>query len=237
MESGNQNEQTQEPLPRRWWRRVREGPQGAEQSRNGERPQTGTIVCEGELVRLRKQTVANRAAYQRWYADPEIARLLRHDLQPMSYMQSLVSFDTMIMPSSALGYTCAIHDKATDELIGTTGLTEVDQRVSKSCYYRILIGESRYWNRGYGTEATRLMMRLAFERHGLEHVNLEVFEYNQRALTAYERVGFIRVGEHSEWPELGGEELRVIEMRLSKVRFLQCEEQVRDRTATAGHPE
>jgi RimJ/RimL family protein N-acetyltransferase len=236
MASGNQNEHPQEPVARRWWTRVRSGATTTEQNASGDGAQLGAIVCEGELVRLRKHTIANRTAYQRWYADHDIARLLRHDLQPMSYMQSLVSFETMIMPSSALGYTCAIHDMATDELIGTIGLTEVDQRVSKSSFFRILIGESRFWNQGYGTEATRMMMRLAFGQHGLEHVNLEVFDYNQRAITAYERVGFVRIGEHTEWPELGGDELRVIEMRLTRTRFEALEEQFRDRTASAGHP-
>ena len=48
----------------------------------------------------------------------------------------------MILPSSARGLSCAIHDRATDELIGTTGLTEVDERLA-ACYFRILIGESR----------------------------------------------------------------------------------------------
>jgi RimJ/RimL family protein N-acetyltransferase len=125
----------------------------------------------------------------------------------------------VILPSSARGLTCAIHDRATDEFIGTTGLTDVDQRVSKSCYFRILIGEPRYWNRGYGTETTRLMMLEAFERHDLDAVKLEVFDYNERAIATYERVGFIQSGEHVEWPEVGGTDLRVIEMQLSRSAF------------------
>ena len=45
------------------------------------------------------------------------------------------------------------------------------------------------------------MMLEAFERHGLDSVKLEVFDYNLRAIAAYQRVGFKLVGEHTEWPE------------------------------------
>jgi RimJ/RimL family protein N-acetyltransferase len=205
---------------RRWWSRLRAGTPAREHSTNGqEHHEPGAIVREGEHVRLRRHTVDNRPAFQRWYADHDIARLLRHDLKPLTYVQSLVYFDTVILPSSARGLTCAIHDRETDELIGTTGLTDLETRVSKSCYFRILIGESRFWGQGYGTETTQMMMREAFERHGLESVNLEVFDYNLRAIAAYERVGFKLAGEHTEWPEMGQTRLRVLEMRLDRADF------------------
>ena len=179
---------------------------------------TGELFSQGKYVRLRRHTIANRTAFQRWYADHDIARLLRHDLRPLSYVQSLVYFDTVILPSSARGLTFAIHDLETDELIGTTGLTDIEHR-TRSCYFRIVIGESRYWNRGYGQETIRLMMRHAFEDLELDHVNLEVFDYNERAMAAYERVGFVRTGEHVEWPALGDKELHVNEMRLTRDAF------------------
>jgi len=212
----NQDEETES---RRWWSRLRPATAPRPQlDGSAPRPESGEVIREGELVRLRRHTLQNRPAFQRWYADHDIARLLRHDLRPLTAVQSLVYFDTVILPSSARGLSCAIHDRATDELIGTTGLTDIDQRL-RTCYFRILIGESRYWNRGYGTEATRLMMMEAFERHGLESVKLEVFDYNHRAIAAYQRVGFVLIGEHTEWPEIGGPDLRVLEMRLSRTDF------------------
>ena len=175
---------------------------------------------EGELVRLRRHIPANRGAFQRWYADHDIARLLRHDLRPLTYVQSLVYFDTSILPSSARGLTCAIHDRETDALIGTTGLTDLTAGSVRSCFFRIVIGESRFWGQGYGTEATRLMMHEAFESHSRDVVRLEVFAYNERAIRAYERVGFEKSGEHIEFPALEADELHVLEMRLTRERFL-----------------
>jgi RimJ/RimL family protein N-acetyltransferase len=220
MPSGHDENPDDDAEARRWWSRLRPGPTRPVATDGHPDSEPGEIIREGERVRLRRHTVENRPDFQRWYADHDIARLLRHDLRPLTPVQSLVYFDTVILPSSARGLSLAIHDRATDELIGTTGLTDVDVRVSKSCYFRILIGESRYWNRGYGTEATRLMMTEAFERHGLETVKLEVFDYNYRAIAAYERVGFQLVGEHTEWPQIGGDSLHVLEMRLDKADFL-----------------
>jgi RimJ/RimL family protein N-acetyltransferase len=219
MPAAHDENRDDETESRRWWSRLRSTPASRPQP-DSTAPQLekGDIIREGILVRLRRHTVRNRPAFQRWYADHDIARLLRHDLRPLTPVQSLVYFDTVILPSSARGLSCAIHDLATDELIGTTGLTDIDQR-ARSCYFRILIGESRFWNRGYGTEATRLMMQEAFERHGLDSVKLEVFDYNHRAIAAYRRVGFEVIGEHTEWPEIGGPDLHVLEMRLSRTDF------------------
>lgn len=219
MPTGDFENQDEATESRRWWSRLRPTTMPRPQSTNGQTSELGEIIREGDLVRLRKHTVESRSAFQRWYASDEIARLLRHDLRPLTHVQSLVYFDTVILPSTARGLSLAIHDRATDDLIGTTGLTDLDQRVSKSCYFRILIGESEYWGRGYGTEATRLMMQEAFERHGLDSVNLEVFDYNRRAIAAYERVGFVHCGEHVEWPESGAADLHVLEMRLTRSDF------------------
>ena len=44
-------------------------------------------------------------------------------------------------------------------------------------------------------------------------------QYNERAITAYRRVGFEMVGDHIEWPEPGGPDLHVLEMRITRDRF------------------
>lgn len=57
-----------------------------------------------------------------------------------------------------------------------------------------IFGESSEWGKGYGTEATRLLVQHAFETMNLNRVWLLVYEFNERALRAYERVGFQKEG-------------------------------------------
>jgi hypothetical protein len=124
------------------------------------------------------------------------------------------------MPSSARGSCFAIHERRTKRLIGTTALTDrVSESGGASALFRIVIGEKELWGRGYGTEATRLVVEEAFGVMGLTAVRLEVFHHNTRALAAYARVGFEVTGEHTEWVARKKTELRVMEMRLTRDRF------------------
>ena len=180
----------------------------------------GTLVRKGRLVSLRTHVPANREAFQSWYADREIAELLRHDLEPLTPTQSRGYFETFILPSSARGTCFAIHERKSKRLVGTTALTDrVNARNGVSALFRIVIGEKDVWGKGYGTEATRLVAEEAFNSMGLSEIRLEVFNHNLRAIAAYSRVGFEVTGEHVEWVPRRKTELRVIEMRLSRDAF------------------
>src|SRR5215207_8877379 len=192
-----------------------------ESNLNDEDRERGVLVRNGRLVSLRTHVPANREAFQRWYADREIAELLRHDLEPLTAAQSRGYFDTFILPSSARRTCFAIHERNSKRLVGTTALTDrVNGRNGVSALFRIVIGEKDVWGRGYGTEATRLMAKEAFDTMGLSEIRLEVFNHNLRAIAAYSRVGFEVTGEHVEWVPRHNTELRVIEMRLSRDAFM-----------------
>src|SRR5215218_1362521 len=192
-----------------------------ETSLDDEDRERGDLVRKGHLVALRTHVPANREAFQRWYADREIAELLRHDLEPLTPIQSRGYFDTFILPSSARGTCFAIHERESKRLVGTTALTDrVNGRNGVSALFRIVIGEKDVWGRGYGTEATRLVAEEAFNSMGLSEIRLEVFNHNLRAIAAYSRVGFEVTCEHVEWVPLRKTELRVIEMRLPSEAFL-----------------
>lgn len=184
-------------------------------------PVRGEIIREGARVRLRRHVPANREAFQRWYADPEIATLLRHDLRPLNERQSRGYFDTLILPMSARGLAFAIHEKSTDTLIGTTALTETDDYAPHARLFRIAIGEKHWWDKGMGSEATALVLDEAFETLKLAEVRLEVFAHNPRAIAVYERVGFRRTGEHLE--HIGSDRplLHVFEMAISRDAWIR----------------
>ncbi len=189
-------------------------------------PESGDLVRAGERVILRRHVASNRAAFQRWYADPEIAYLLRHDLTPLSERQARGYFDTIILPLSLQGYCFAIHLRDTGELIGTTALTDSGPGHANSALFRILIGEKWAWEKGYGSEATRLVVEQAFEVLGLDEVQLEVFRHNPRAIAAYKKVGFQRTGAHTEYLPPNGDPLHVVEMaiRLPTAMDLESDE-------------
>ncbi|HEV2108249.1 MAG TPA: GNAT family N-acetyltransferase [Thermomicrobiales bacterium] len=178
----------------------------------------GALVRIGERVVLRRHVAENRSAFQRWYADAEIARLLRHDLEPLTAAQSRSYFDSLILPLSARGMCWAIHEANGDRLVGSSALTDVI-RTTGSALFRILIGERACWGQGYGTEATRLVVAEAFSTLDLKQVRLEVFRHNERALASYRRVGFREVGEHTEFVPRRNIRISVVEMALERGDF------------------
>jgi RimJ/RimL family protein N-acetyltransferase len=194
----------------------------------------GDVVREGDLVQLRRHVVANRAAFQRWYADEEIAKLLRHDQRPLNALQSRSYFDSIMLPASAQGHAWGIHERAGGRLIGSAALTDFEGSSHRSAYFRILIGEKAWWGHGYGREATELTVQEGFERLGLDEVKLEVFSTNQRAVRAYLRVGFLQTGEHREWVGRERFELHVLEMSLYKGEFEERRATEANQTPVSG---
>lgn len=210
-----------EPMIKRWLRgRLGISERDDDDDPDEESATYGALVRKGRHVALRTHVEANREAFQRWYADEEIASLLRHDLEPLTDWQSRGYFDSFVLPLSARGLCFAIHERKTKRLLGTTALTDkMKTAQGDSALFRIVIGEKDAWGRGYGTEATRLVMEAAFESLGFLVVRLEVFGHNERALKAYERVGFRVTGEHTEWVPRRQINLRVIEMEVTADEF------------------
>jgi RimJ/RimL family protein N-acetyltransferase len=150
---------------------------------------------EGELVVLRRHAPANLPAFRRWYADPEVARLARYQDGPMRPEEIERFFRTRAVGTQSLAM--GIHVRETDRLIGSCAFSQLDAD-NGSAMYHITIGEKDAWGHGYGTEATGLMVGHAFDALGLHRVSLSVFEFNERAIRAYRRCGFVVEGRARE---------------------------------------
>jgi RimJ/RimL family protein N-acetyltransferase len=152
-------------------------------------------VLTGRPVTLRRHVPQNVVAFRRWYADPEIARLARYQQTPMRPEEIERFFAARVVGPDA--HAMAVHERATGRLIGTCAFSQLDGE-NGSALYHITIGEPDAWGRGYGTEATRLMIDHAFGSLGLHRIALFVFEFNERAIRAYKRCGFVVEGRSRE---------------------------------------
>lgn len=84
----------------------------------------------------------------------------------------------------------SIRTLSGSEVIGSCGLFDINQR-NRSAEFGIVIGESDYWGKGYGSDATKITLRFAFEELGLNRVFLDVLATNPRAIRSYEKAGFV----------------------------------------------
>lgn len=87
---------------------------------------------------------------------------------------------------------------------------------NRSCGFRIaLAAHSR--NQGFGTEATRLIVDYVFDEiddPAVNRIELEVYAFNPRAISVYERVGFVREGVLREALHWNGEYVDAIVMSI-----------------------
>jgi RimJ/RimL family protein N-acetyltransferase len=152
-----------------------------------ERDQWHPPLIDGRVVTLRHHRPENLAAVRRWYGDAELANLTRYQNRPMTGEEVDHFFRTRLLARDALAY--AIHVRETGRLIGVTTFSALDAD-NGSALFHITIGERDAWGRGYGTEATELMLEHAFTRLNFHRVSLSVFSFNQRAVRSYEKAGF-----------------------------------------------
>lgn len=77
----------------------------------------------------------------------------------------------------------------TDKLIGMVNLHGVDH-INRRAFLGIVIGEKEYWNRGFGTEAIKLILDYGFNILNLHNIGLGVIAFNEQAIACYRKVGF-----------------------------------------------
>lgn len=159
------------------------------------------LNIEGDLVALGPLRRDLLPLYQRWINDLDTTRTLDLPPRPMTMEKELDWYDRQSKTEDDVPFT--IYERETLRPIGNTGLHGVDHR-NRSATFGILIGEPECRGKGYGTEATRLMLDYAFTALGLHNVMLTVFEFNPAGIRAYEKAGFKAIGRRRKCRMMGG---------------------------------
>jgi len=147
----------------------------------------------GPRLYLRAIEVEDWEYGYRWINDPEVTRFLSFHLLPYSRLKERAWYEQAARGDSRDEVHFAIVLREGDRYIGNTALFAIDWR-HRRAGFGIMIGEQDCWDQGYGTEATRLLLGLAFRQLGLHKVWLHVDADNERAIRAYTRAGFRREG-------------------------------------------
>ncbi|GAB4448510.1 MAG: GNAT family protein [Anaerolineae bacterium] len=146
----------------------------------------------GKQVRLAPVRRDDLEQYAAWFSDPEVTTFVAPDvLRLFSYDDEVAWYEDMRKDKDL--FTFAIRTLDDDRLLGNCSL-RINAWRNRSAVFGIAIGNKPYWGRGYGTEATRLLLEYGFGELNLNRVELEVFAFNTRAIRSYEKVGFVHEG-------------------------------------------
>jgi RimJ/RimL family protein N-acetyltransferase len=145
---------------------------------------------QGKLVRLRAYEKSDADALFRWFSDEDVTRWLGPPNFPSRAHQ-----ERFIETASASGDGAKYFAIETldGKLIGDCGLRFIDWKSRKAEFF-ITIGEKEFWGKGFGSDALRIVIRLAFDKMNLNRLWLSVLVDNPRAVRCYEKCGFVREG-------------------------------------------
>ncbi len=155
----------------------------------------------GEKCYLSPCALEDAEKWAVWDNDPEVALPLGDEAHVLSTLESEQDGIARIQKNHEPVFT--ILDLATDEVIGRGNLFYVN-RVDRCCELGIVIGEKSYWNRGFGQDATRLLLEYGFDLLNLNSILLGVFSFNERAIACYRKVGFREVGRWRQARTIAG---------------------------------
>ena len=179
-------------------------------------------MISANRIRLRAAEREDIPQFLVWINDAEVLEFLMRSL-PMSRVEEENWFDRM-MQSPPAEHVLVIEAKTEDgwKAIGNTGFMDFNW-FDRNAEVGIMIGEKEYWNRGYGREVMKLMLRHGFNTLNLHRIWLRVFEHNLRGIRAYEHAGFVHEGRLRQDAFRNGKYCDLLVMSVLRTEWLDSE--------------
>lgn len=121
-----------------------------------------------------------------WLNDFEITQFLGKPHRPITREKERELLQSLIEKESSVVFAI---DTFEDTHIGMTGLHNISY-FDGTAVTGTLIGDKRYWSRGYGTDAKMLLLWYAFKVLNLRRVNSHVISFNARSLRCQLKCGY-----------------------------------------------
>jgi len=106
---------------------------------------------------------------------------------PMSTQQQLEKIKLYQAAKDAIVFL--VRERQTNTPVGQTAFFRIDY-VSRAAVFYLAILDKGYWSKGYGTEATQLMVTYGFDTLNLNRIQLHVCAENKPAIKIYQNAGF-----------------------------------------------
>lgn len=158
-------------------------------------------VIKGERVGFKALHRDDAAIAVPWFQNIEMITYLSGRGRPETAESEHAWFDRALK-NDENEIHFAVYDLKRDKYIGGVGLFDI--KPLNHATLGVCIGDPGYWNRGYGTEAVRLMVEYGFFFLNLYNIRLGVFAYNERGRRAYLKAGFREVGRFRGTRIVGG---------------------------------
>lgn len=169
----------------------------------------------GNRIMLREYRPDDLEPMRRWVNDPDVVCHLSDIFLYPHSLQASEQFLKLMLEGKSDSRGFVIADPVTEDYIGQVNLDHIDWK-NRVGSIGIVIGEKEHWGKGCGTEAMRLLAHFAFVELNLNRLELEVYDFNERAIRSYRSCGFREEGRLRERQFKNGRYVDVIVMGLLK---------------------
>ena len=149
-------------------------------------------MIAGEQVILRALERDDLERCYRWMNDPNIVWTLK-SRYPIPFQGEAEWLESAVTPAPNERHF-AIERKEDRVHIGNASIHDIDW-VSRAAAFGLFLGEPAAWNRGFGSDAVRTLVRFAFGEMNLRKLRINVFDYNERAKHVLTSNGFVQEGK------------------------------------------
>jgi RimJ/RimL family protein N-acetyltransferase len=157
------------------------------------------MILRGEKVILRPIRLTDAPAFVKWFNDKQVNKFLTYRSMNLINQRKYIK-DRLSGKTKDSWHFCI--DAMDGTHIGATSLDAINE-FHRRATFGIMIGDKKYWNSGYGSEAARLIIDYGFKKLKLHRIDLDVYSYNPRAIKVYKRLGFKEEGRKIEYTKLG----------------------------------
>jgi ribosomal-protein-alanine N-acetyltransferase len=159
-----------------------------------------TADVRGRKVRIRPMRPDEAAVVYSWVTDPEVQPFWGGSDHHKDLDDFITHWEAHYLDGSQLNRGRCFTIEADGRPIGMINYNRVDT-ASRSTDIDILVGESGYRDRGYGTDALHAFLGFLFDTVHLHRVWLGTYDYNARARRVYEKLGLVQEGvmRQADW--------------------------------------
>ena len=143
----------------------------------------------------------NKSVWQHTKTRPD--RLITYEIE-LEWLQNVLKRDNE--------KRFAICESVTGKYIGNVQLTNIN---NYEAAFHIYIGDTDCWGKGYGTEATLLMVKYGLDILKLQSIWLDVKKKNIAAIRTYEKAGFLHLFDYDDYHRMSIHKLDSVAKKVS----------------------
>lgn len=149
------------------------------------------VFLEGERIHLRPVDVdSDLELFYRGENDPAVRDALFLAL-PVTRQALRERLSQQLISKEAILFTICTNEPV--QPVGVTAFFRLDY-VSRAAVFYLALLDPAQWSKGYGGEATKLMVDYAFATLNLNRIQLHVCAENAPAIRIYQKAGFVKEG-------------------------------------------